>query len=328
MRAVRLSAYGEPPEVVVREVPVPVPGPGQVLVRVEASPLHPVDRRFCAGDYGFRRAIPTTPGFEGVGEVVATGGGAMTRLLSGRRVAFGVQAEGEGLWAEYAVADAARCIPLWKGIALDEAASLLVRPLTALALVDEVERLGSPAFVHTCGASRLGRYLTAWGRHRGLGVVAVSVGGSVGAHAAASVVLDPQAEDFPARLRRACHAVQPGVLLDGLGGELTGRVLQAMPEGSTAILYGAAAGAGVEVGAAELVYRRKTVRGFWLSDWAAALGVRAQVGLPGRLRRLVQLVPPARPAQRMSLDEVPGELEAPTEGTKLVLPGPGDDSKG
>src|SRR4051812_10526360 len=89
MRAVQLTNYDGRPESIsfVENLPVPKPGPGQVLVKVAASPINPSDLAFLGGMYGFKKPLPTVPGFEGSGTVVATGSGTMARFLKGKRVA-------------------------------------------------------------------------------------------------------------------------------------------------------------------------------------------------------------------------------------------------
>jgi NADPH:quinone reductase len=88
MRAVQLRAYDDNLQsIAVAEVPVPCPGPGQVLIRVAASPINPSDLMFIRGLYGFKKSLPAIPGFEGSGTVVEVGSGSMARFLKGRRVA-------------------------------------------------------------------------------------------------------------------------------------------------------------------------------------------------------------------------------------------------
>ena len=58
MRAIQLRAYdGNPESIAVVELPVPRPGPGQVLVRVAASPINPSDLMFIRGLYGFKKPL-------------------------------------------------------------------------------------------------------------------------------------------------------------------------------------------------------------------------------------------------------------------------------
>ena len=73
----------------VARLPVPRPARGQVLVRMHAAPCNPADLLYLEGRYGIDRPLPATPGFEGAGVVVASGGGLLGRWMLGKRVACG-----------------------------------------------------------------------------------------------------------------------------------------------------------------------------------------------------------------------------------------------
>ena len=77
MQAVLLGIKGRP--LTVGQIPVPQPGPGEVLVRMVASPINPSDLGFIKGNYGFQKPFPVVPGFEGSGTVVAIGSGLLPR---------------------------------------------------------------------------------------------------------------------------------------------------------------------------------------------------------------------------------------------------------
>src|SRR5260370_41826202 len=88
MKAVVFDKFGDPGEVLqIRDLPAPEPGPGQVRVRMLASPVNPSDLLYVRGQYGSQPRLPATPGFEGVGIVEAAGGGLLGRLRLGKRVA-------------------------------------------------------------------------------------------------------------------------------------------------------------------------------------------------------------------------------------------------
>lgn len=70
MRAVVVDNFGGPEVMRVRDVPVPVPGPGQVLVRVHAAGVNPVDVYMVRDGGGGRVAgLPFTPGYDAAGTV-------------------------------------------------------------------------------------------------------------------------------------------------------------------------------------------------------------------------------------------------------------------
>ena len=65
MQALVLSAYGPAPfRLRVESHPLPRPGPGEVLVRVAASPVNPSDLMFLEGRYAFKKELPAIPGIE------------------------------------------------------------------------------------------------------------------------------------------------------------------------------------------------------------------------------------------------------------------------
>src|SRR5260370_31818147 len=73
MRSAVVRRFGEP--LVIEERPVPEPGPGQVVVRMEASGLCHTDIHAANGDWPVKPTPPFVPGHEGVGIVHAVGEG-------------------------------------------------------------------------------------------------------------------------------------------------------------------------------------------------------------------------------------------------------------
>ena len=91
---------------------VPKPKHGQVLIKVEAAVIHPSDTYFMRGFYNGKYTYPLTPGQEGSGTVIASGGGFRGWTLVGKKVGFVRQAEKAGkysiggCYAEYCVTSA------------------------------------------------------------------------------------------------------------------------------------------------------------------------------------------------------------------------------
>ena len=73
MKAIRVEQFGEPEVMKLMEVPQPKPGPGQVLVRVQAVGVNPVETYIRAGTYARKPALPFTPGNDGAGVVEEVG---------------------------------------------------------------------------------------------------------------------------------------------------------------------------------------------------------------------------------------------------------------
>jgi NADPH2:quinone reductase len=241
-----------------------------VLVRISASPINPSDLSFLRGAYGIRKKLPVVPGFEASGEVVASGGGVWANHIVGRRVACAAPANGDGTWAEFMLAEAAFCIPLARGTDIEQAATMIVNPFTAWALLGIAKEAGGRAVVQTAAASALGRMIQRLAAARGVEVVnivrrreQVELLKSEGARE----VLDSSEEGFDERLKEVCKRLGATVAFDAVAGKLTGRVLQAMPADSECVVYGGLSMEGCLLDPRSLIFERKRVRGFWLSDW-------------------------------------------------------------
>ncbi len=88
MKAIRVRQFGDPEVMVVEDVPDLTPGAGQVLVRLHAAGINPVETYIRSGSYPLKPALPYTPGTDGAGIVEAVGSG-VTSVLPGTRVYVG-----------------------------------------------------------------------------------------------------------------------------------------------------------------------------------------------------------------------------------------------
>ena len=105
MRAVVVREFGGPDVMHVEERPVPKPGPGEVLVRVHAAGVNPVDAYIRSGAYARKPNLPYVPGSDGAGEVESVGADA-AGFKHGDRVYIAndnLSASSAGTYAEYAI---------------------------------------------------------------------------------------------------------------------------------------------------------------------------------------------------------------------------------
>lgn len=130
------------PYVMPGRIAVPQPKSTQLLIKVSLASINPSDVSFIKGRYGQPRVKGQPAGFEGVGIVVATGDDPAAQKMAGKRVAFATGTSNWGAWAEYAVAEAAACIPLIDGVRDEDGAAMIVNPLTAIAMFDIVREEG------------------------------------------------------------------------------------------------------------------------------------------------------------------------------------------
>ena len=108
MKAIRVKEFGGPAVMKLEEVPDPIAGPGDIVVRVRAAGVNPVDAYMHSGTYARKPLLPYTPGQDGAGEVVAVGAD-VTDFKAGDRVyvcGVGNTIAGAGTYAELAL-----CVP-------------------------------------------------------------------------------------------------------------------------------------------------------------------------------------------------------------------------
>lgn len=329
MRALELHSYeGWCMGLKLVEKPVPRPGPGQLLVRMFAAPVNPADLAFMNGQYGVRNPLPTVPGLEGCGTVVATGGGLVARIFLGRRVACATVDGGDGAWAEYMVTAPWRCIPLRKNVTDEQGAMMLVNPLSAWAMMALARRGGHRAVAQTAAASALGRMLLRLGQRFAMPMVHIvrrQEQVELLRSLEAEHVLSTQQPDFDDRLTELCHQLRVSLALDAVAGEMTGRLLQAMPPRSQVTVYGALSNAACQVNPARLIFKKQRVNGFWLATWSPQFGILGTLYAVWQVQKLLGNELKTEVQARLPLEEAVQGLEmyvsGMTRGKILFLPG-------
>lgn len=132
MRAVRVHEFGDPEVMKVEEVPDPTPGAGEVVIKIEAIGVNPVDTYIRSGVYAALPELPYTPGGDAAGTVEALGDG-VEGLSVGDRVymaAIAVRRQG-GATAEKAVMPAGAVFHLPDNASFEAGAALGVPYATA-----------------------------------------------------------------------------------------------------------------------------------------------------------------------------------------------------
>jgi len=109
MNAIRVEEFGGPEVMKLVSVPQLRPGPGQVLVRIHAVGINPVETYIRAGTYARKPALPFTPGNDGAGVVEEVGEG-VSKFQPGDRVYTAGSIS--GTYAEYALCDPVQLHPL------------------------------------------------------------------------------------------------------------------------------------------------------------------------------------------------------------------------
>ena len=187
MKAIQLNDYDGIDGLKLVDAPDPTPGPGEVLVRVAAASVNPVDWKILDGHLKDQMPLdfPHTPGVDGAGVVEAGGGGAMP---PGTRVAVCTDLGTMGTFAEKCVVPVGMAAPIPDGVT-DRAAA-------ALALVGLTAWFG----LHHEAKIRPGERVLVLGASGGVGQAAVQISVAAGCHVigVASGKTEPMVRDLGA----------------------------------------------------------------------------------------------------------------------------------
>lgn len=315
------------PYVTPGRIGVPTPTSRQVLIKVSLASINPSDVMFVKGQYGQPRFKGQPAGFEGVGTVVAAGDDPMAQWFMGKRIAFATGITNWGSWADYAIAEAAACIPLIDAIRDEDAAAMIVNPLTAVAMFGIVRDEGEKAFIMTAGASQLSKLIMGIAREEGFRpIVTVRRDDQIALlkEAGAVHVLNHSAPDFEAQLKDVLKQEQPRIFLDAQTGPVAAAIFHNMGKRSRWIVYGRLDMDDTVIREpGQLIFMHKKIEGFWLTEWmrqskerreAAVLDAQKRFA-DGRWKTDVTAVVPLAEA----MARVPGELAKPN-GKVFIKP--------
>ena len=132
MKAIRVHQFGPPEVLQLETLPEPMPGAGQVLVRVKAAGVNPVDTYIRAGTYGTLPALPFIPGSDAAGVIEAVGD-QVPEWRVGDRVYIGgtVAGRAHGAYAELAVCERRQVHRLNDRVSFEQGAAVNVPYATA-----------------------------------------------------------------------------------------------------------------------------------------------------------------------------------------------------
>eukprot|EP00300_Choanocystis_sp_HF-7_P008970 c16194_g2_i1.p1 GENE.c16194_g2_i1~~c16194_g2_i1.p1 ORF type:complete len:474 (+),score=96.77 c16194_g2_i1:36-1457(+) len=255
----------------------------EVLVKVEASPIHITDALLVGGAPG------QGLGSEGCGRVIAKGTGLTAWRMVGKRVAFISRLE--GCWTDYAIVHASDCTLIEETMPTTVAAVASINPLTTLMFLTIAQDHKARAIINTCGSGALGAMLVRCGKRVGLDVISIvrSTNHKRRLEAAGAVcVFEETAENLDEKLRQVCERLKCVVAFDGKGGSFTSRLLNLMPPNSHVYVYAALDGPLTgHIPSHALIAQNKQLHGFSLSARMSKAGTMTMMGLRKKAISLV-----------------------------------------
>jgi NADPH2:quinone reductase len=263
MNAVRVHQFGEPSVMQVEQVTDPRPEPGQVVVRVHAAGVNPVETYIRSGVYAARPPLPYTPGTDAAG-VIASVGDAITRFAPGDRVytsgtISGAYAEQALCW-EHQVHPLPECITFAQGAAVNIPCATAYRALFGKGNAQP----GETVLIH--GASGgVGTAAVQIARSRGLRVI-----GTAGTEEGRRLVLeqgadhavDHRAPDAGQQILDLTHGKGVDVILEMLANVNLGKDLGMLASGGRVVVIGSRGN--VEITPRDIMARDAAVLGMVL----------------------------------------------------------------
>lgn len=231
MKAVQITRYAKAPALAVREIPVPAIGPDEVLVRVSAAAVNPVDLMNATGEIRliFDYPKPFTLGNECAGEVAEVGSN-VSGFAPGDAVYARLPAKRLGAFADYVAVDCAALAHAPRGLSADLAAAVPLAALTAYQAITEALGLKAGDSLLIAGASgSFGQIAIPLAKALGLTVYASgnARGRDAALAAGADAYFDYRKQDYTRELSNVDGAI------DAVGAAEFARALSVVRRGGT-----------------------------------------------------------------------------------------------
>jgi propanol-preferring alcohol dehydrogenase len=284
MRAAVVHAFDQP--LTIDELPVPQPGPGEILVKIEASGVCHTDLHAARGDWPVKPTLPFIPGHEGVGLVAAVGAGVTdvkegdavgipwlysacghctycvtgweTLCESQRNTGYSVN----GGFAEYVVAPSAYVGHLPPGADFAAMAPILCAGVTTYKGLKETDaRPGE--WVAISGIGGLGHVAVQYAKAMGFHVAAIDVDPAkleLARRLGADIAIDGREPDAAATLVRETGGGAHGVLVTAVSTGAFGQAIAMVRRRGTVALVGLPPG-DFPLPIFPVVLKRITIRG-------------------------------------------------------------------
>ncbi|MDO7743185.1 MAG: zinc-dependent alcohol dehydrogenase family protein, partial [Pedobacter sp.] len=262
---IQLIATGNPvANLQLVEIPKPsAPASGEVIIKMEYSPINPSDLMMANGVYFIQPELPAVIGGEGVG-VIVEAGADVHHIKVGERVVvpFGTYA-----WAEFVKAPAENLFSLSAFSDVKQAAMASINPPTAILLLNEyVDLEKGDWIVLNAGNSSVANTIIAVAKSRGIKTVAIvrraeAVEAATAAGADIVIVESPTAVQ---QVKEATGGANIKLGLDAVGGQSSSLLAQILGQESHLVAYAVLSGQPMVVSQVDLIVKGLKVHGFWM----------------------------------------------------------------
>jgi NADPH2:quinone reductase len=265
MKAIRVDAFGGPDVLRLEEVPNRQPGRGEVVVRIHAAGVNPVETYIRAGKYARLPELPYTPGNDGAG-VIEQVGADVSEFKAGDRVYTGGSLS--GTYAEFALCKKEQVHPLPVNISFAQGAAMGTPYATAYRglLQRAGAKAGETVLVH--GASGgVGTAAVQLARAHGLrvfGTAGSEQGITLAREQGAHEVFDHRAADHFDEIIKATGGGGVDVIVELLANVNLGKDLTVLAKNGRVVIIGSRGP--VEINPRDTMQREADIRGMILPN--------------------------------------------------------------
>jgi len=257
MKAIRVEQFGEPEVMRLLDVPDLQPTENQVLIRIRAAGVNPVETYIRSGNYAAKPRLPYTPGSDGAG-VIAKANGS---FAEGERVF--VSGSITGTYAEFALCEAAQVFRLPENVTFEQGAALGVPYGTAhhALFARGGAKAGETVLVHGAsgGVGTAAVQLAKAAGLRVIGTAGTEEGRQLAKENGADAVFDHHAEDCCEKILAATDGRGVNVILEMLANVNLGKDLTLLAKRGRVVVIGSRGPA--EINPRDAMARDADIRG-------------------------------------------------------------------
>ncbi|CAG9330237.1 unnamed protein product [Blepharisma stoltei] len=275
MKAITLDKEEGKLSLKLQDVQIPILKPGQVLIKVEYSPIHSLDLNYIENALNCQTCTPKILGREGSGVVVRSHPLSKSWRLEGKRVSFIKLDENEGTWAEYVVCNSKDCIILNNDLSFISGSSMMYNPLAVLMVTEQIKKHNHTCIIQANSFSVLGKMMINWSRF--IDVICINIVDSdaekkILKKYKADYIVNKNKDNFSTKLRKICKSLHPTCVLQYENEEVDNEIFDALEIGGEMVIVGDSPRGKINgIPADNMIINQKKIRGISTKIWYGEL---------------------------------------------------------